>query len=165
MKRTRDYSYHITMLSMKSGLEKWDEKAKDALLDELNLFLEQEVFEQIAKPSDDQKSTALRVHCFMTKKRNGRIKARAVADGRSQTRYLEEQTSSLTVKLEIIMLCGLIDTLEGRSVTTVDIKGAFIKAQVTEELELLVKMDGELAEIFCDLNPKFNNAKRWNIIS
>jgi hypothetical protein len=42
----------------------------------------------------------------------------------------------------------MIDALEGRYVTTVDIKGAFLKAKVPEDLELLVKMDGESASIF-----------------
>jgi hypothetical protein len=37
----------------------------------------------------------------------------------------------------------MINALEGRYVTTVDIKGAFLKARVPEDLELIVKMDGE----------------------
>jgi len=36
--------------------------------------------------TDEQKQRALRNHCFLTEKRDGRIKARAVADGRSQKR-------------------------------------------------------------------------------
>jgi hypothetical protein len=143
------------MVSVKAGLEKWGIKAKCALIDELNLFIDQKVFEQIINPTEEQKRRALRIHCFMTEKRDGRIKARAVADGRSQTRYLEEQTYSPTVKLESIMLCSMIDAFEGRFVTTVDIKGAFLKAEVPEGLELLVKMDGELASNFCELNHDF----------
>jgi len=84
----------------------------------------------------------------MTEKRDGRIKARAVVDGQSQTRYSEEETYSPAMKLESIMLCSMIDALEGRYVTTVDIKGAFLKAKVPEDIELLVKMDGESASIF-----------------
>jgi len=45
-KRSRDYSYRFAMVSVKTGLEKWGDKAKDALLDELNLFIDQKVFEQ-----------------------------------------------------------------------------------------------------------------------
>jgi hypothetical protein len=47
------------MVSVKAGLEKWGEKAKDALLDKLNLFLEQEVFEQVILRTDDQIKSAL----------------------------------------------------------------------------------------------------------
>lgn len=78
-----------------------------------------------------------------------------MADGRSQTRYLEEQTYSPTGRLESIMLCSLIDAIEGREVFTIDIKGAFLKAKVPEDMELIVKMDGELAKLFCEINPKF----------
>jgi len=53
------------------------------------------------------------------------------------------------------MLCSLIDALEQRYVATIDIKGAFLKAKVPDDLELMVKMDGELAETFVDLNPDF----------
>ncbi|MFN9979591.1 MAG: reverse transcriptase domain-containing protein, partial [bacterium] len=105
--------------------------------------------------TDEQKQKALRIHCFLTEKRDGRIKARAVADGRSQKRYMEEETYSPTVRLESIMLCSLIDALEQRYVATIDIKGAFLKAKVPGDLELIVKVDGELAEMFVGLNPDF----------
>ena len=84
------------------------------------------------------------IHCFVIEKRDGRIKARAVADGRSQQRYTEEETYSPTVKLESIMLNAFIDAHEGRHVAAVDIKGAFLKAKVPEHLDLIVKMSGEL---------------------
>jgi hypothetical protein len=63
-----------------------------------------------------------------------------VADARSQVRYMEEETYLPTVKLESIMMCSLIDAPEKRYVVTVDIKGAFLKADVPDDLELLVKM-------------------------
>jgi hypothetical protein len=37
----------------------------------------------------------------------------------------------------------MIDALEGREIITVDIKGAFLKAHVPRDLDLIVKMDGE----------------------
>jgi hypothetical protein len=97
----------------------------------------------------------LRIHCFLTEKRDGRIKARAVADGRTQQRYTMEETYSPTVKLKSIMSCTLIEALEGRYIATVYIKGAFLKAKVPDDMELIVKMDGELAEAFIELNPDF----------
>jgi hypothetical protein len=119
------------------------------------MFLQLQVFAFVANPTEEQNRTALRVHCFLTKKRDGRIKARAVADGRSQIRYTEEETYSPTVKLESIMLCSVIDALEKRHVVTIDIKSAFLKVDLPEDLKLLVKMDGDLAELFCTLNAEF----------
>ena len=53
------------------------------------------------------------IHCFVVEKRDGRIKARAVADGRTQQRDTEEETYSLTVKLESILLNAFVDAYEG----------------------------------------------------
>jgi hypothetical protein len=55
------------------------------------------VFEKVETPTEEQKRKALMIHCFVIEKRDGRIKARAVADGRSQQRYTEEETYSLTI--------------------------------------------------------------------
>jgi hypothetical protein len=46
------------MVSVKSGLEKWGDRAKDALLDELNLFVKEKVFEQVITPLEEQKKSA-----------------------------------------------------------------------------------------------------------
>lgn len=54
------------------------------------------------------------MHCFIIEKRDGTIKARAVADGRTQKQYMEEETYSPTVRLESIMLSTLINAYERR---------------------------------------------------
>jgi hypothetical protein len=153
--RTRDCLHRFTFISVKAGLTKRGDKARKAVLDEQLMFLQLKVFAFMPNPTKKQMKKALRVHCFLTEKRDGRIKARAVADGRSQVRYKEEETYSLMVKLESIMLCSLIDALEKRHVVMVDIKGALLKAHVPDDLELIVKMEGELAKLFTELNPKF----------
>ena len=119
------------------------------------MFLKLNVLAFVANPTKEQINRTLRVYCLLTEKRVGRINARAVAEGRSQIRYKEEETYSPTVKLESIMLCSLIDALEKRHVVPVDIKGAFLKVDVPEELDLILKMEGELAELFAELNPEF----------
>jgi len=153
--RERDYYYRFTFLSVREGLKKFGQKGREAILDELKLFLDEQVFKTVKNITDEQQKRALWIHCILTEKRDGRIKARAVADGRSQMRYTMEEIYSPTVKLESIMLCTLIEALEGRYVATVDIKGAFLKAKVPDDMELIVKMDGELAETFVKLNPIF----------
>lgn len=61
------------MLSLKAGIERWGKKAKEAMLDELRLFLSEEVFEQLHNPTREQMKMALRIHCFMVEKNDGRI--------------------------------------------------------------------------------------------
>jgi hypothetical protein len=41
----------------------------------------------------------------------------------------------------------------------VDIKGAFLKEKVPSDLDLRVKMEGELAEMLNHLDPKFQFGK------
>ena len=72
----------------------------------------------------------------------------------------EEETYSPTVRLESIMLISLIDAMEHRYVATIDIKGDFLKAKVPDDLELVVKMDEELAAAFAELNPEFQPDKK-----
>jgi hypothetical protein len=45
------------------------------------MFIKEKVFNGLRKPTATQMGKALMVHCFMVEKRDGRIKARAVADG------------------------------------------------------------------------------------
>jgi hypothetical protein len=90
-------------LSLKTGVKMWGEKGMIARRDELQMLLDEEVFEQIVDPTEEQKRKAFRMHCFVVEKRDIRIKPRAVADGRTQTRYTEEETYSPLVKLESIM--------------------------------------------------------------
>lgn len=153
--RDPDYSYKFSFLSVNAGIQKWGDKAKNAIGDELQLFVKKGVFKKVNNPTVEQTQKALRMHCFATEKQDGRIKARAVADGRTHVRYMEEETYSPTVRLESIMLTSLVDAVERRYVKIIDIKGAFLKASVPKNLELLVKVEGELAKIMKDLQLDF----------
>jgi hypothetical protein len=48
-----------------SGLKRWGDRAKEALMDELKLFMKEKVFEKLNDPSGDQKKSALCMHCFI----------------------------------------------------------------------------------------------------
>ena len=89
-KRTLDYSYRFALLSVKAGIKKWGDRAKDAILDELRTFIKEKVFQRLKGPTVQQIARALWIHAFIVEKRDGRVKARAVADGRTQKRYMEE---------------------------------------------------------------------------
>jgi len=110
------------------------------------------VFIDVKNPTENQAKKALMIHCFVIEKRYGWIKAQAVADGCGQQRYTKEETYSPTVKLESVFFNAFIDAHEGKHVITIDIKGAFLKAKVPDNLELMVKMTGELAQIMCEID-------------
>jgi len=143
--RSLNYSHKYSFLSVHASVKRWGDRAKEAIKDELKTLIKEKVFEEVQKPTDAQIKKALMIHCFVIEKCDGRIKARAVADGRSQQRYTEEETYSPTVKLESIFLTAFIDARAGRHIVTIDIKGAFLKAKVPDDLEMIVKMTGELA--------------------
>ncbi len=67
----------------------------EALTDELKLFIKEAVFEAILLPNEEQKRNALKVNCFIVEERDGRIKARAEADGRTQTCTLRRKHAPL----------------------------------------------------------------------
>jgi hypothetical protein len=68
---------------------------------------------------------------------------------------MEEETYSPTVHLESTMLSTLIDAYKQHHVWTVDIKGAFLKGKVPDNVELIVKMEGDLAELINQLCDDF----------
>jgi hypothetical protein len=65
------------------------------------------------------------------------------------------------------MLSSLIDAFEWRHVVTIDIKEAFFKAKVPEDLELIVKMEGEMAELMCKIYSRVqqNKYKKFHRVS
>ena len=84
---------------------------------------------------------------FITKKRNGDIKARKVADGSKQRTYDvydKADGSSPTVSIDSIFLTGVIDAYELRAIAILDIANAFLHAENNEKILMLLR--GRLAE-------------------
>lgn len=49
--RLRNYKY--SFLSVHAGINKWGDRAKDAVREELKLFVKEKVFEQVEEPTDE----------------------------------------------------------------------------------------------------------------
>ena len=85
--------------------------------------------------SEAERKDAINQLMFMIEKRCGKIKARSCVDGRKQREYIKkEDASSPTVSLEAIMLTMAIEAAEGREVATIDIPGAFLHADIDEDV-------------------------------
>ena len=81
-----------------------------------------------------QKQNILRSFMFMKHFPDGtkdKLKARIVADGSQQGRHLHEFVSSATVSLQIVFLLFNIASCYQCILHTVDIRGAFLNAEVT----------------------------------
>ena len=83
---------------------------------------------------------------FLKEKRDGSIKGCGVADGRKQREKIEpKDTTSPTVSTEAVMLTVTIDKLEGRDVAVLDIPGAYLSADMDDEVHVVFR--GTLAEM------------------
>ena len=95
---------------------------------------------------------------FLKEKRYGSIKGRGVADGRKQREKIEpKDATSSKISTKAVMLIETIGLLEGRDVAIVDIPGAYLNADMNDEVhvvfrgtlsELLVAEDLELYQPF-----------------
>ena len=82
----------------------------------------------------DERKKAMESLIFLTEKKDGRLKARTVANGSVQRRWMEhEDTASPTTALESVLLSATINAREGRDVATVDIPNVFIQTEVPQE--------------------------------
>jgi Reverse transcriptase (RNA-dependent DNA polymerase) len=88
---------------------------------------------------------------FLKRKRCGKIKGRGCADGRKQRLYTAKEEASLpTVAIESIMLSCSIDAAENRDVATLDIPGAFMHADMDDEVYMI--LEGKMAELLVSLD-------------
>jgi Reverse transcriptase (RNA-dependent DNA polymerase) len=65
----------------------------------------------------------------------------------------KEETSSPTVSIEALFLSCIIDAHQRRDVGTCDIPGAFMHADIDEELHIL--FEGELVDLLIQVEPTF----------
>jgi hypothetical protein len=92
---------------------------------------------------------------FLTEKRNGTVKGQGCADGYKQRLYKTKAEISLpTVSIKSLILSCLIVALKKRDVVTCNIPGAFMQADVNEEIH--IKSDGELVVSSLLVNPSYS---------
>jgi hypothetical protein len=101
----------------------------------------------------EQRKEALASLIFITEKRCGRVKSRACVNGNPQREYIPKETAaSPTVMNDSVMITSAIDAHEGRKVVTCDIPGAFLHADLDEEVVMLLR--GQLADLMVQIDPE-----------
>ena len=103
----------------------------------------------------EQRKQALAWFLFLVEKRDGRVKARGVADGSKQWQkpgYRKDDASSPTVSNEGVMITCAIEAHQRSDVACVDIPGAFLHDATNEEIVMLLK--GPLAEMMVMIKPE-----------
>jgi Reverse transcriptase (RNA-dependent DNA polymerase) len=149
------FGHVMTQMSAKAGIRKHGEAAESALMSEFAQLENLSVYHSVdpAALTKEQKRAALRAINLIKEKRDGRLKGRTVADGRSQrTLYDKSETASPTVSSDALIISIIIDAHEGRDVATADVAGAYLKADMEDYV--LMKFTGESVDILCKMNPE-----------
>ena len=149
------FAHVMTQMSAKAGIRKHDKAAEAALMAEFAQLEDLSVYQSVdpTKLTREQRMAALRAINLIKEKRDGRLKGRTVADGRSQrTLYDKSETASPTVSSDALILSIIIDAYEQRDVATADVAGAYLKAFMDDFV--LMKFTGESVDILCKMNPE-----------
>jgi hypothetical protein len=141
--------------SINKGLKLFGKDGEKAVTKELSQMHDMVVYTPVHahELTREQKHQALESLIFLTKKRCGRIKARACANGSKQRSYIaKENAISPTVATDSVFITSAIEAHERRHVMTMDIPGAFLHADTDEEIHMLLR--GQLAELMVKIDPK-----------
>jgi len=147
----------MTQLSLKAGLKKWKDKGQKAIHSEMKQLHMRKTF----KPkhwkdlTPTKKLSILESHLFVKEKRDGILKGRMVAGGNKQRDFIsKEDTSSPTPATESILLTSIIDAMEKRDISIVDIPNAFIQTQIIDEKDMaIIRIQDVLVDILVEIAP------------
>jgi hypothetical protein len=144
----------MTQYSLKKGIKKFKKVGEAAVSKELMQLHMRETFtpQNVKELSSEQKRGALDSLMFLKEKRNGTIKGRACADRRKQREKSDAgAVTSPTVTLESVLITSTIKAFEKREFAVVDIPGAYLSADIDEEVIMLLR--GRLAELMVKTAP------------
>lgn len=142
------HEHLMTQYSLKKGLMVFGEEGEKAVTKELGQFHDMSVFIPMdpTKLTKEERAAALASLIFLKQKKDGTVKARTCADGRKQRETTaEEDAASPTVSIESIFMSCAIEAGEGRSVSVIDLPGAFLHADCPDHV--IMRFQGRLAEL------------------
>jgi len=152
---TPRYAFHV---SLKAALEKHGEAGKASVRKELEQMVDKKVWQYInfRKLSAHQRRKIIRSMVFLKEKFDStgefeKLKARLVAGGHMQGDVLYSDSSSPTVPVEVVFVIIGIAARERRILRTVDITGAYLECNMTDEV--LMSLDATLTELVCEIDP------------
>jgi hypothetical protein len=149
-----DGSLATAQMGMKQGLRVFGQAGVEAVRKEMKQLHDRRVMQPIksVELTPEQRREALGYLMFLKRKRCGTVKARGCADGRKQRAYIaKEDASSPTMSTEALLLTAVVDALEGRDVAVVDVPGAFMQADMDEDVH--VRFTGTTVDLLLDIDP------------
>jgi hypothetical protein len=157
LQEKNDYAF-LETFGLNKGLKHLGPKGYDAAVEEVKQLHDRRAFKpiQIKDMSQLEKQQAMESLIFLTKKRDGRVKTRACANGSTQREYInEEDTTSPTILTESILITATIDAREKRDIMTADIPNAFIQTNmdINSKEKVIMKIRGSLVDILVSMDP------------
>jgi hypothetical protein len=117
----------------KQAIKRFGDEAKQSIRKELFQMHEKKVRTPFKKESVTNK--ALRSIMFLKRRRDNRLKARCVADGKKQDRSMSKEVSSPTSRTESLFIIAATNAKENRIVISADIEAAFLEDYWPDEEE------------------------------
>jgi hypothetical protein len=162
-----NYQWNLMNLSVKTAVADFGEVADAACEAELvQLFREKRalvpvIWDDLTKEQQDK---VVRSHMFLKEKfEDGifqKLKARIVADGRTQDRNTYPDYSSPTVKTRSIMTCLKVAAMKGMKAMKIDVGGAFLCAKIDETEEVFMTLDRQLTSMAVKYMPALSDFVR-----
>jgi hypothetical protein len=160
---TREYGLHITV---RSAINKFGKTATRVIADELQQMLDKKVWTPVEQKdlSPDERRKSIRSSMFLKEKYlpNGdfdKLKARLVAGGHMQDKSLYDDISSPTVQLSSVFILAGLAAKEKRSVTTIDIGGAYLNAHIKSH-KIIMVLDKVMSSILSELDHSYQDYLR-----
>ena len=148
----------MTQLTLKAAIKMWGSDAKIAAEAEMKQLHWRNSFKPVrwSELSDEKKKTILESHIFLKQKRTGEIKGRTVAGGNRQRGFIDkEESSSPTVATESVILTSVVDALEERLTTVINVPNAFIQTVVKDKKKrVIIRIRGMLVDILVKIAPE-----------
>ena len=96
----------------------------------------------------------LESHIFLKENRDNTIKGRTMAGGNNQRKFIsKEDSSSLTVSTEAVLLYCITDAKEKRDVDVIDTPNVSIQTRVESENEMAaIKIRGVLVDLLLGID-------------
>ena len=146
--------------SLKQGIKKFGNNAKNAAMKEMSQLHNRKVFTPIKleEMNKREKARAMESLIFLVQKQDGSIKARACANGSTQREYTaRDDATSPTVSTEAVLITGVIEAKQKRDIMTADIPNAFVQTEIPQEEgkdRITMKIKGALIDILTELCPE-----------
>ena len=156
----KEYCFKI---SVRAALRDRGDSAKAAIMDELENIVDKGVFHGVHMRdlTSAQRKAILRSVTFLKDKYTAqnifeKFKARMCVDGSRQDHSMYEDVSSPTATCASVLSCAAIAAAEHRHVMTVDVKGAFLHADMKATGVIVhVQLDKVMTQFLVELDPTY----------